>query len=33
MYEFSTFVLILTGVCFTISYLNVTQGREASIEG
>jgi hypothetical protein len=23
MFEFSTFVIILTGVCFMISYLNV----------
>ena len=31
-YEFSTFVIIFTCVCFTISYLNAPQGREASIE-
>jgi len=31
-YEFSTFVIKLTCVCFTISYLNAARGREASIE-
>lgn len=31
-YEFSTFVIIFTCVCFTISYLNAAQGGEASIE-
>ena len=32
-YEFSTFVIIFTCVCFAISYLNAARGREASIEG